>query len=186
MLAAAATAVVIPRTAEEAARVEAVTRPTERFDAPEKFEARPGGAATSEGPIDANAFSLSSANMSFERELDFKVGNGLFRKLWVTAPASTRVSDGLGPLFNARSCQSCHLKDGRGHPPTGPDDPAVGMFLRLSVPAAAADLPAALAGIEGYLATLPEPTYGGQLQNFGVPGLPAEGRMEIAYEPRCR
>ena len=73
--------------------------------------------------------------MSFERELDFKVGNGLFRKLWVTAPSSTRVSDGLGPLFNARSCQSCHLKDGRGHPPTGPDDPAVGMFLRLSVPA---------------------------------------------------
>ena len=183
VLAAAATAVVIPRTAEEAARVEAVTRPTERFDAPEKFEARPGGAATSEGPMDANAFSLSSANMSFERELDFKVGNGLFRKLWVTAPASTRVSDGLGPLFNARSCQSCHLKDGRGHPPTGPDDPAVGMFLRLSVPGHADDLPEALAGIEGYLATLPEPTYGGQLQNFGVPGVPAEGRMEIAYEP---
>jgi CxxC motif-containing protein (DUF1111 family) len=105
VLAAAATAVVVPRTAEEAARVEAVTRPTDRFDVPEKFEARPGGAATSEGPMDANAFSLSSANMSFERELDFKVGNGLFRKLWVTAPASTRVSDGLGPLFNARSCQ---------------------------------------------------------------------------------
>ena len=27
----------------------------------------------------------------FERELDFKVGNGLFRKLWVSAPASTQV-----------------------------------------------------------------------------------------------
>ena len=170
---------VVPRTSEEAARVEAVTAPTDRFDAAEKFEARPGGAATSAAPFDANAFSHSSANMSFERELDFKVGNGLFRKLWVTAPASTRVSDGLGPLFNARACQSCHLKDGRGHPPTGPEDPAVGMFLRLSVPAAKADLPAALRGIEGYLATLPEPAYGGQLQNFGVPGLPAEGRMAI-------
>ncbi len=181
-VAAAATAVVVPRTAEEAARVEAVTAPADRFDAPEAFEARPGGAATSPAPVDANAFSHSSANMSFERELDFKVGNGFFRKLWVTAPASTRVSDGLGPLFNARACQSCHLKDGRGHPPTGPEDPAVGMFLRLSVPAAEADLPAALAGIEGYLATLPEPTYGGQLQNFGVPGLPAEGRMAIEYE----
>jgi CxxC motif-containing protein (DUF1111 family) len=120
--------------------------------------------------------------MSFERELDFKVGNGIFRKLWVTAPASTRVSDGLGPLFNARACQSCHLKDGRGHPPTGPEDPAVGMFLRLSVPAGEEDLPAALAAVEGYLATLPEPTYGEQLQNFGVPGLKAEGRMAIEYE----
>ena len=45
-----------------------------------------------------------------------------------------------------------------------------------------ADLPPALAGIEDYLATLPEPIYGGQLQNFGVPGLPAEGRMAIAYD----
>ncbi len=119
--------------------------------------------------------------MSFERELDFKVGNGFFRKLWVTAPSSTRSSDGLGPLYNARSCQSCHLKDGRAHPPTGPDDPAVGMFLRLSVPGQPGDLPPALAAVPGYLATLPEPVYGGQLQSFGVPGLPAEGRMAIDY-----
>ena len=91
MAAAAATAVVVPRTAEEAARVEAVTAPTERFDAAEPFESRPGGAATHGGGIDANAFSHSSANMSFERELDFKVGNGFFRKLWVTAPASTQA-----------------------------------------------------------------------------------------------
>ena len=50
------------------------------------------------------------------------------------SPASTEASDGLGPLFNARGCQNCHLKDGRGHPPseTG-DERAVSMFLRLSV-----------------------------------------------------
>ncbi len=173
---------VIPRTAEESARVQAVTAPTSDFSVPEPFEARPAGAATSTKPPDANAFSLSSANMSFERELDFKVGNGFFRKLWVTAPSSTRVSDGLGPLFNARSCQSCHLKDGRAHPPTGPDDPAVGMFLRLSVPGETAGLPAPLRDIAGYRATLPEPVYGGQFQTFGVPGLPAEGRLALRYE----
>jgi CxxC motif-containing protein (DUF1111 family) len=172
---------VVPRTDAEAARVAAVTAPTTDFSAPEKFEARPGGAATSTRPPDANAFSHSSANMPFERELDFKVGNGFFRKLWVTAPSSTDVSDGLGPLFNARACQSCHLKDGRGHPPTGPDDPAVGMFLRLSVPADPEEVDPRFVGIEDYLATLPEPTYGGQLQNFAVPGLPAEGRMTIDY-----
>jgi CxxC motif-containing protein (DUF1111 family) len=172
----------IPRTPEEAARVRAVTAPTTDFSAPEKFEGRPAGAATWLGPVDANAFSHSSANMSFERELDFKVGNGLFRKLWVTAPASTRVSDGLGPLFNARACQSCHLKDGRAHPPSGPDDPSVGMFLRLSVPAEPGDPRPEMAAIEDYLATLPDPTYGSQLQSFGVLGQPAEGRMAISYE----
>ena len=29
----------------------------------------------------------------------------------------TTSSDGLGPLYNARACQSCHIKDGRGHLP---------------------------------------------------------------------
>ena len=47
-----------------------------------------------------------------------------------------RLDPRLGPIFNARSCQGCHLKDGRGHPPNGnwPDDDAVSMFLRLSIP----------------------------------------------------
>ena len=119
--------------------------------------------------------------MSFERELDFKVGNGLFRKLWVTAPASTRVSDGLGPLYNARSCQSCHLKDGRAHPPAGPDDPAVGMFLRLSVPAEPGEMRPEIAEIQDYVGTLPDPVYGGQLQDFSIAGIPAEGRMAVDY-----
>lgn len=172
----------LPRTPQEAARIEAVTAPTADFSKPEPFETRPGGAATSGERIDANAFSHASGNISFARELDFKVGNGLFRKLWVSAPSSTASSDGLGPLFNARGCQNCHLKDGRAHPPTGPDDPAVGMFLRLSVPAESGDLRPEIAAIEEYLATLPDPTYGGQLQNFGLAGHAAEGRMTIDYE----
>jgi CxxC motif-containing protein (DUF1111 family) len=179
--AAALAASPVPRTAEEAARVAAVTAPTTDFSKPERFEARPGGAATAAKPLDANAFSHASANMSFERELDFKVGNGLFRKLWVTAPASTRVSDGLGPLYNARSCQSCHLKDGRAHPPAGPDDPAVGMFLRLSVPAEPGERRPEIAEIQDYFHTQPDPVYGGQLQDFSIAGIPAEGRMDVSY-----
>ena len=105
--------------------------------------------------------------------------NGLFRKLWVSSPSSTLASDGLGPLFNARSCQRCHLKDGRGHPPNGPDDNAISMFLRVSIPGSPSD---AMADIEGYLATLPDPTYGTQLQDFSLPGHPAEYRLQIDYE----
>ena len=43
---------------------------------------------------------------------------------------STQAADGIGPLFNARACQSCHTRDGRGHPPEGPDDDAVSFFQR--------------------------------------------------------
>ncbi|WP_092066707.1 di-heme oxidoredictase family protein [Poseidonocella pacifica] len=177
---------VSPRTAEEIARIAAVTAPTSDFSAPEPFEGNPAGGATVRARTDANAFSQSSGNISFERELDFKVGNGLFRKLWVSSPSSTLASDGLGPLYNARSCQRCHLKDGRGHPPEGPDDSTVSMFLRFSVPAsgeeALSDIEAFLlsAGAEGPRAR-PEPTYGGQLQDFSVAGHPAEGQMAITY-----
>ena len=109
----------LPRSKAEATRIRGVVAAPDDFSAPEPFEAMPGGAATSRKRPNQDAFSQSSANMPFERELDFKLGNGLFRKLWVSAPSSTRASDGLGPLYNARSCQRCHLKDGRGHPPMG-------------------------------------------------------------------
>ncbi len=166
---------VVPRTADETARIAAVTAPTTDFTAPEPFEAKPGGAASVRVIPTADAFSQPSGNMAFDRQSAFKLGNGLFRKLWVAAPSSTRASDGLGPFYNARGCQNCHLKDGRGHPPAEPGAPAVSMFLRLSVPGG--DAPA----IKGYLATRPDPVYGGQLQDFAAPGLTPEGRMVITW-----
>ena len=168
------------RTPAEAARIARVTAPATDFTRPEPFEDNPGGAATVPLRTNADAFSQPSANMSFERELDFRLGNGLFKKLWVSSPSSTLASDGLGPLYNARSCQRCHLKDGRGHPPDGPDDLATSMFLRLSVPPKTEADREALASKA--LLFVPDPTYGGQLQDFAVPGLTAEGKMEISYE----
>ncbi|MCW0236451.1 MAG: c-type cytochrome [Ferrovibrio sp.] len=135
------------------------------------------GAATGRR-FDATAFSQPSANMSFERQLDFKVGDGIFRKLWVPSPSSTKSSDGLGPLYNARSCQSCHIRDGRGQPPaTG--EAAVSMVLRLSIPPRSDDDRRALSSF--MRSVTPEPVYGGQLQGFSVNGLLAEGRMTIDY-----
>ncbi len=170
---------IVPRTAEEAARVAAVTAPTTDFGAPAAFEENAAGAATVRARTDADAFSQPSGNMSFEDELLFKVGNGLFRKIWVSAPSSTLASDGLGPLYNARSCQRCHIKDGRGHPPAGPGDDAVSMFLRVSIPGGPED---GIAEIDDYIATLPDPVYGTQLQDFGLPGQVPEYRLQIDYE----
>ena len=170
---------IVPRTAEEAARISAVTALPDTFDTPSRYEHLPAGAATVRRRTDADAFSLPSASIGFDGELDFKVGNGLFRKLWVSSPSSTLASDGLGPLYNARSCQRCHVKDGRGHPPAGPDDNAISMFLRVSIPGRAED---AAAGIDGHIPTRPDPVYGTQLQDFGLAGHPAEYRLQIDYE----
>ena len=175
----------IPRTRAERAKIAGALAAPESFETAEPFEAMPGGAATSRKKVNRDAFSQSSANMPFERELDFKLGNGLFRKLWVTAPSSTRASDGLGPYYNSRSCQRCHLKDGRGHvpPPEGTDADGIAktMFLRVSIPAKTADMPEAMQAIEGYIATLPDPTYGEQLQDFASPGMPPEYRLGVAW-----
>ncbi|AXS42123.1 di-heme oxidoredictase family protein [Breoghania sp. L-A4] len=164
--------------AETRARVAAVIRPTDDFSKPEPFEIMQAGAATTRKRINRDIFSQSLGNLSFEQERDFKLGNGLFRKLWVSAPSSTQASDGLGPLFNARSCQRCHLKDGRGAPPA-PGETASSMFLRLSVPPRTEEERRLLA--DKRLLRIPEPTYGGQLQEFAVPGLEPEGHMEIDY-----
>lgn len=172
---------IIPRTASEAARIAAVTSPTADFSAPMRFEELSAGAATVRVRRNADAFSQPSKNISFEDELTFKVGNGLFRKLWVSSPSSTLASDGLGPLYNARSCQRCHIKDGRGHPPEPDDSNAISMFLRVSIPGTNED---AIAGIEDYIATLPDPNYGTQLQDFAVQGHPSEYRLDITYKEK--
>ncbi len=158
----------------------AILAPTADFSKPESYEALPGGSATNRRRLDRDAFSQPSASLDFAERSDFFVGNGLFKRVWVTAPSSTQAADGLGPLYNARSCQSCHLKDGRGHPPESSDDSAVSMFLRLSVPPQNDADRALLAS--GEAAIIPEPTYGGQLQDLAVPGVAAEGRMNIDYE----
>ena len=145
----------------------------------EPGELLPGGEATTRGSTDHHdAFSRFSNGMGFAGEARFKLGNAIFRKQWVSAPSSTRSSDGLGPLYNARACQNCHLKDGRGHTP-GANEPAASMFLRLSVPPRTAEEKALLASHR--VNVIAEPTYGGQLQNFAIQGHTPEGQMQISY-----
>jgi CxxC motif-containing protein (DUF1111 family) len=120
--------------------------------------------------------------MNFDRQSAFKAGDEIFRKLWVAASSTVRESDGLGPLFNARSCQSCHLKDGRGARPEGGTQ-AVSMVLRLSVPPVTEAETAARARHQ--VAVIGEPTYGKQLQNFSIRGNAAEGRLSITDTERA-
>lgn len=143
-----------------------ILAPTSDFGVAEPFEHLQGGSGTNTDRFDTNAFSLPSGTLSFEERADFFVGNGVFDRPWVAAPSSTLSSDGLGPYYNARSCQGCHIKDGRGHPPA-PDDPNMVSMLF------------ALSGPDGG----PDPVFGHQLQDQAVTGLEAEGRVRVRYEP---
>lgn len=135
------------------------------------------GGDTSVKKDGANAFSLPAGNLPMSKRLDFSVGNSFFRNPWVQAPASTDARDGLGPLFNTNGCQNCHIKDGRGHPPEEGDIHAVSMLVRLSIPAMTPEQKKAFIK-DG---VIPEPTYGGQLQDFALQDQTPEGMIEITY-----
>jgi CxxC motif-containing protein (DUF1111 family) len=151
-------------------------------DAPRFTQAEPGEALSGGGStvkkFDQNAYSMPSTNLSPTRRLDFSVGNSFFRSPWVIAPSTTTARDGLGPLFNTNACQNCHIKDGRGHPPAPGDSNAVSMLVRLSIPD---DL--AYAHLIERIGVLPEPVYGGQLQDMAIPGVAPEGKVRVDYTP---
>lgn len=118
-----------------------------------------------------NAYAQPVIGLERQQSLQFFVGNTFFGQNWVTAPASTSARDGLGPTFNARSCNSCHLRDGRGRPPETLDDVAMGMTLLLSMP-----------GSDIHGKPKPEPTYGQQLQDQALYGMQPEGIITVSYD----
>lgn len=115
------------------------------------------------------AFALPLANLSADRSDPHFVGNSLFNKNWVQAPASAATRDGLGPLFNARSCSACHFKDGRAALPEAGEAP-VSLLFKVGT-----------RGPEGEGLATPHPVYGDQFQNFALPKAAPEGRVVIAY-----
>src|SRR4029453_17962695 len=88
----------------------------------------------------------------------------LFERAWISAPASTKSTDGLGPFYNGRSCAACHTAV-RRQPADGSGQAVPSAIIFRFVGQSA-----------------PEATYGAQLQTAAVHGLPAEGRALIAYE----
>ncbi|MDB4972256.1 MAG: thiol oxidoreductase [Myxococcaceae bacterium] len=132
-------------------------------------EAASGGDTTVVN-VTRDAFTQAAPNLTSEHDDQFFLGNAIFNRGWVTAPASVTSFDGLGPLFNATNCSACHLTDGRGHPPRTPEEPFTSMLLRLSVP-----------GADPTGAPAPEPTYGTQLQDNSVRNIRPEGVPHVTY-----
>ncbi len=100
--------------------------------------------------------------------LDAAIGKALFERPWVPAPSSTRANDGLGPLFDARSCSACH-HGGAGKSATALNEKGqpdgLGMVLSLFREDGGGD-----------------PVYGHRLETMTLPGVPAEGTFAVATE----
>jgi CxxC motif-containing protein (DUF1111 family) len=111
------------------------------------------------------AYALRQPGQTGLAGLDAEMGLALFERPWVAAPSSTRASDGLGPLYNARSCAACHAGHGRAHPPAAGAALPPGLVVRL-------------AGAGG----APDPVLGAQVQPLATGGLPGEARVTLAWD----
>lgn len=114
------------------------------------------------------AYSQPAANLGIERRPDFFIGNAFFNSSWVAAPASVKARDGLGPYFNARSCDACHNNDGRGRPPP-PGEQPVSLVVQLTALSA-----------DGAFSV--HPHYGVNINPFAIQGLQPEAEVELTYE----
>ncbi len=97
-------------------------------------------------------------------QLDAAVGKALFDRQWIPAPASTKATDGLGPLFSSRSCTGCHTRGEGAHVVTRDDGQAdiAGAVVRFGKSDGTTD-----------------PFYGLQLQTDAVPTLMPEGQARF-------
>lgn len=130
-----------------------------------------GGANATTFDFGQNAFGGEVDGLTAQEEGFFVTGNSFFRSNWVSAPASVQTLDGLGPVFNAISCGSCHFKDGRAKPPATPEEALNGLLFRLSIP-----------GTDAHGGPLGDPVYGGQLQDKAILNVQNEARVKVSYQ----
>jgi CxxC motif-containing protein (DUF1111 family) len=128
------------------------------------------GGATTVRDATRNAYSQPAANLDVQQRGEFFIGNAFFNSPWIVAPASARARDGLGPLFNARSCDACHNNDGRGRPPEHAGEQPVSLVLQFATPT-----PGSHHEPQG------DPRYGVNFNPFAIGGVPAEGAVRVTH-----
>ncbi|MCB0338211.1 MAG: hypothetical protein KDD53_01340, partial [Bdellovibrionales bacterium] len=129
------------------------------------------GGATTTTDRTSQAFENPASNLSSENlELHF-AGDIDFGQSFVTAPAP--IAPGLGPLFNNRSCESCHTKNGRGSPILGTGGLGSQALVRVSVAQGAAALPGAPSDVPGI---------GTQIQDHAIFGQIPEATIELTWK----
>lgn len=133
-------------------------------------EPRAGGAFTTQDAGRDAYQQISWDRVPEEQRGAVAAGRSLVRQTWVIPPSADPLIAGLGPTYNRPSCLSCHARNGRGQPPLSAAEPMRSMLVRLSVP-----------GEDDHGGPLPEPAYGDQLNEFGIPGVPGEGEAWLEW-----
>lgn len=77
----------------------------------------------------SNTFDTPSPALTQDELKKHRDGLSLFEGIFVTNPAT--IQGGLGPLFNASSCEGCHVKNGRAGFPIFQNDLG-GLLIRIS------------------------------------------------------
>jgi len=95
------------------------------------------------------------------------IGQSIFERIWVSAPSSTEAADGLGPMFNAKSCAACHPGGAHGTLVNKDGSLSPSLLVRLGAKSDGAA----------------DPVYGHQLQTEAARGVPREGRFALNYAP---
>jgi CxxC motif-containing protein (DUF1111 family) len=124
-------------------------------------EAYPGG-ETSVSAYPFASLEKPAANIDDELRPDFHAGKALARQPWIKAPTATDARDGLGPVFNARTCLTCHIKGGKGNIPQDNDSPITTTLVRLSQATFNPDTSTEVLLKQGLV---PHEVYGDQIQN---------------------
>jgi CxxC motif-containing protein (DUF1111 family) len=95
--------------------------------------------------------------------IDASIGWSLFKRPWISAPSSLQNGGGLGPLFDARSCNACHSGGGAGR--IAEDAIGGGMAVRV-----------------GRSDGSPDPVYGTQIQTQALPGFDPEADLAFHWD----
>lgn len=114
-----------------------------------------------------NAFALPLPALSEEERAKFTVGDSFFTEPWEPAIGTDQARDGLGPLYDAISCEGCHVRDGRGAPPNDAGIPP-GVIYRI--------------GIRNDFVADPVPGLGTQLQQLAIDGVEPKGSVTVSFE----
>ena len=128
---------------------------------------------------DKTVFSKPISNLSYEEQDIFMLGKSFFTIPWVEAPAATTARDGLGPLFNANTCISCHPKNSRASLFNKNHKPSRAYVTRLSIPSNNSKQHQEMSKYSGFVE---EPNYGGQISINGVHNLNFEAQPIIKYK----
>ena len=125
--------------------------------------------------VDKAALSHAYDGLSDDEQDLFTLGRSFFNIPWVEAPSATTARDGLGPLFNANTCISCHPGNGAGFASNENGVVHRSMVFRLSKKEEAKS-PDDIK--QGFVA---DPVYGAQLSINAVHGVLYEGIPEVNY-----